>query len=280
MADATIKHFIFIRFFNAQDPKYPHDIYDVDFLSKQLILIQNNALKSLENQTNKNFELVFIVNSKFLDDPKYDFIFSTLRNATTLPLNFISKNECSRLVKEALNECDFVIESRMDFDDFIFKDVIADTQSKIHDCNSILAYGYCLGYVYIDGELYTRKYRYKGIGHIAILQSLILKSSFAKNLPFIGIHAKFSHIRIKEGIKSFLEENNMEFSESMFQQNTSTKAYIYFRHEFSHSRLTRSDNSKVNVPKAKPKPVTNKNDITKKQLEEEFAFFYDLKSIK
>lgn len=153
-SDKKIKHFVIMRFFSFDDPKYPHDIYDPDFLEKQLVLAKNNALPSLENQTNKNFDLVFIVNAKFFDNPKYEFVFSTLKESTTLSLTFIKNSEQARLVKQAFNDFDFVIQSRMDFDDFIFKDAIADTQSKVDECENILSYGYCKGYIYICNELY------------------------------------------------------------------------------------------------------------------------------
>ncbi|MBR4903244.1 MAG: hypothetical protein IKZ53_01075 [Selenomonadaceae bacterium] len=273
MSDKTIKHFIISRFFNFQRKGYPHNVLDVDFLSKQLPLAKN-MLKSLENQTNKNFELVFFVNDKFVDDTKYEFIFSTLRDSTTLPLKFVKWADILRLVKEAYDNYDFVIQSRIDFDDFIFKDAIADTQSKVDDCENILSYGYCDGYEYICGELYIYDIKWGGIGHHSILQSLIIKSSFGKNLPFVYPY-NFDHTKAKLNLKEFLEKNSMKFSDNMFQQNLSSKAYIYFRHEFSQQLLV--TNSTLKLPNKKKLTTA---DITKKQLEEEFGFFYDLNSIK
>lgn len=284
MPDKTIKHFIFMRFFNRQVPSYPHDVLDVDFLSKQLFLV-NNALRSLENQTNKNFELVFLVHEKFLTEKKYEFIFSTLKDSTVLPLKFVRVKDYPPLVIEAFNNYEFVIQSRLDFDDFIFKDAISDTQSKVNECDKILAYGYCKGYTYVWGELYPYFSLWNKVGHYSLLQSFILKSSFAKDLPFIGIHnlpgifknmynKYISHTRIKTSLQDFLEQNGIEFTENMFQQNTTTDAYIYFRHEFSQDQFQEWRNL-VKPPKNKM-PLTNK-DITKKQLKEEFGFFYDVK---
>lgn len=275
----TIKHFVFSRFFNFEDPKYPHDIYDVVFLTKQLLLAQN-MLKSLENQTNKNFDLVFIVNPKFFDNPKYEFIFQALQYATTLPLKFIKVNELPSLVKDAYEKYDFVIQSRMDFDDFIFKDAIADTQNKVNECENMLIYGYCRGYTFIYNELYPDYRLCDGIGHYAILQSLILNSSFAKRIPFINPFS-FDHAKIKRMAKTFFEKHGIEFSESMFQQNTSANAYIYFRHEFSHYNLV--NHSKMKTPPDQPKIADRKKmttkDITKKQLAEQFGFHLKLNSI-
>ena len=277
MEGNTIKHFIFTRFFPSQNPNYPHDVLDVDFLSSQLSLTKN-IFRSLENQTNKNFDLVFILNPKFFDNPKYEFIFSTLRDSTTLPITFIKNSDMSSLVKEALNEYDFVIQSRMDFDDFIFKDAIADTQSKVDECNSVLCYGYCDGYTYFCRELYLFHKRYAGNGHIAILQSLLLKSSFAKNLPSIGIY-NLPHTRAKLYLKNFLEKNSMEFSETMFQQNKSTRTYIYFRHDFSRDLFSHlSDPAQFKISDRPPLIVNN---IMKERLKSEFGFDgYELKSIK
>lgn len=287
-SDKKIKHVIVSRFFPQQDPRYPYNIFDVDFLSKQLNFAKNNALKSLENQTNKNFEFIFLVNEKFFSDPKYEFIFTELRNCTSLPLKFVKTHQAVRgiawmytntempsLIKEMFNHYDFVIQSALDFDDFIYKDAIADTQSKVNECNGILSYGYCKGYTYFNGELSPYRQLFNGMGHHSMLQSLILKSSFAKNLPFIGIHS-FVHTKFKPGMKEFLEKNGVAFSEDMFQQNASTNAFIYFRHKFSHNNLVTDPGHLDKF--SKRRKITNE-DITKEQLADEFGFHYELNSI-
>lgn len=289
MPEKTIKHFIFMRFFSWYDPNYPHDIYDVDFLSKQLVLAKN-ALGSLENQTNKNFSLVFIVNERFLAEEKYGFIFHSLQNSTVLPIRFVTvpatkKNryrskykwtEVHRLIRNALRKYDFVIQSRMDFDDFLYKDGIADTQSKVSECDSISAYGYCKGYRYVQGELYPFIRTYKGMGCLGVLSSLILKSDAARTLPFIFIY-DFACDKAKPRLKLFLKKNGMKFSESMFRTDNSTNAFIYYRHEDSHATATRF-NGDTTVAIQNEFPLTTA-DVTKKQLEDEFGFHLELKSI-
>ena len=280
MANATIKHFIFIQFFNWQNPNYPYNVLDVEFLKTQLSLTKN-ALRSLENQTNKNFEVIFTLNDKiFLNgirDKKYDVIFSTLKDSTVLPVKFENKFDTDAFVKIALNEYDFVIQSRIDFDDFIFKDAVADTQSKVDECENILAYGYCKGYTYLYGELYPYYYLWNGVGHLGILQSFILKSSAVKKMPLMGIGG-FYHDRFKTMLKAFLDRNSIAFSENMFQQNNSTNAFIYFRHEFSQEQLSKNaGNPQFKIPNFSPLTTS---DITAAQLKSKFGFDYELKSIK
>ena len=275
MADKTIKHFVFVQFFSWQNPKYPYDVFDVDFLSTQLPLAKN-ILRSLENQTNKNFEVAFYTHPKLLSDSKYEIIFSELKNSTTLPIKIILHWERRSLVKEALNEYDFVIQTRMDFDDFIFKDAVEDTQSKINECEDILVYGYCKGYTYLYNELYTHFNRWGGVGHIGIFQSLILKSAFAKTIDNFCI-ANFYHHQFVIMLKEFLEKNDIEFSDRMFQQNTTTDAYIYFRHECSQDQWRLFGTSQFKIPN---RPLLTTADITKKQLEDEFGFHLELNSIK
>lgn len=272
--DKKIKHFVIMRFFSFDDPKYPHDIYDTDFLANQLVLAKNNALSSLDNQTNKNFDIVFILNVKFFDNPKYEFILTELQNGTALPVKFIKNAEQPRLVKEAMADYDFVIQSRMDLDDFVYKDAVAETHAKADECVDLLSYGYCKGYIYTYGELYPQYNTWEELGHQSILQSLILKSSFARNLPFMGAYGH-NHGRVKTVIQEFLEKNGIAFAERMFQQNISDRAYIYFRHENSHWQLTQRGTSQIKIPDHPP--ITN---ITKEQLAAEFGFHYELKSIK
>ena len=279
MANKTIKHFILTRFFPQQNPNYSYDILDVDFLKKQLPLTKN-ILRTLENQTNKNFEVIFLVNNKFLDNPKYEFIFSTLKDSTNLPLKITNIRSAVPFIKDAYDNYDFVIQTKMDFDDFVYKDAVAETQNKVNECDSLLLYGYNVGYQYIYGELYP--FTYYGSeknGHHSIFQSLILESSFAKKFPLCLIW-NLRHGLIKIDMKDHLEKNGIEFLESMFQlqQNTSVNAFIYFRHEFSLDQLSKHDgNPQIRIPKAKPLTTA---DITKTQLKSEFGFTYDLKSIK
>ncbi len=269
----AVKHFVFSRFFTWRTSSYPYDIFDPDFLSTQLPLTKN-MLKSLENQTNKDFEMIFLFHAKVFDDPKYEFIFSALRDSTTLPLKFMRRGEEKLLIKEAFNEYDFVIQTRMDFDDFVFKDAVEDAQRKINECENLLAWGYWRGYRYICKELVRDYNNWKEEGHHSIFQSLIMKSSYAKNLPPVSVF-DIGHYILKLELKKLLEKNSFEFSENMFQQDASTNAYIYFKHEFSADRALRLHGAPLVPPK---KPLTTA-DITRKELEEEFGFFYDLNSI-
>ena len=59
----------------------------------------------------------------------------------------------------------------------------------------------------------------------------------------------------------------------MFKKNSSDNAYIYFRSEFSHNNLVTNPG---HLDKLRENPKTNPVGITKKQLEEEFGFYYDL----
>ena len=279
MPDKTIKHFVFIRFFPYKLSSFKRDIFDTDFLSAQVSLAKSNLLKSLENQTNKDFEVGFWTNDKYLSNPKYEFIFTELQNGITLPLKFLKKDDMSHLVSVAYDSYDFVIQSRVDFDDFMYKDAVADTQSKIDECKDILSYGYCKGYTYFNGELYTFPIpAYAHRGQMSTFQSWILKSSFAKQIPFIGSYS-FNHTKVKPSLKEFLENNGLEFRDDMYQANVSDNAFIYFRHD-----ATWMNNGKPYTEKPKSIDIKKKltaKDITKKQLEEEFGFTgYELKSIK
>ena len=273
MSDKTIKHFINVQFFHWQNPKYPYNIFDVDFLLSQIPLAQN-IFRSLENQTNRNFEMIFRTHPDIFSDVKYKPVFAALEKSTSLPIKFVSKHNYQH-IKEALNNYNYVITSRMDFDDFVYKDAVAYIQDKTKDCEDILVHGYCKGYEYICGELYSHKNLWGGIGHLAIMQSLIVNSSFAKTIPFISINS-FTHEKFKTLMKEFLEKKGVEFRENMFEQNTSTDAYIYYRHNFSQE-LHRYGNTEFKIPERLPLTTAN---ITKKQLEEEFGFFHELKSIK
>lgn len=282
-SERIVKHFVIVRFFPYKDADFEQDIFDLNFVSRQVLLAKNNCLKSLENQSNKNFELIFLANEKYFTDKKFDFLFTELRNSTTLPINFIktaeknfAKSKLTDLIKKAYNEYEFVIQSRIDLDDFVYKDGVADTQNKIYKCDNMLLYGYLRGYVYFNGEMYPYYQPWGGLGHKSIFQSLILKSSFAKKLPFFVLYS-VNHTKFKPGIERILTSKGLTFSENMFQQNNSTKAFIWFRHDANYSNM---GNPLVQVPKyiQRVKKLTGE-EVTKKYFETEFGFHYEIKSI-
>ncbi|MBD3879680.1 MAG: hypothetical protein SR1Q5_08405 [Quinella sp. 1Q5] len=280
MSNKTIKHFVITRFFERKVEGYIHDIFDVNFVSEQVLLAKNNVLKSLENQTNKNFEIIFLVNDKYLSEEKYGFIFTELKSGITLPIRFMRSNTLRELIQGAYNSYDFVISTKIDYDDFAYKNAVADTQNKVEECDRILSYGYNKGYVYFDKELYPfyDLYEKNGMAHASIFQSLILESSFAKNLPYVNAYS-FGHAKVKSLLKAFLEKNGVEFSEKMFQYNDSDNAFIFFRHDATSSNKGIAYTKTNLPPRVRGKKKLTVKDITKKQLEEEFNFHYDLKSI-
>ena len=281
MSDKTIKHFVFSRFFPSQSQDYIYNVLAPKFLKTQLPLAKN-MFKSLENQTNKNFELVFLMHPKLFDNPKkYEFVFSTLKNSTTLPLKFIKPTDIPALMKDAFNNYDFVIQTGTDMDDFVFKNAVADIQSKVNECDSILAYGYCKGYTYFSGVFYPAFCDFKGGGVIGDFQSMIFKSSIGKNLNKVYF-VNHGHHKWLAVLRNLLEENGIEFQERMFQRDTSTEAYIYFRHKSAQEYLKKvnpfSSEEPLTNPVSSREPLTNFS-FTKKQLEEEFGFFYEVNSI-
>lgn len=290
MTVPTAKHFIIIRFFPRQNLNYLYNVLHVGFLKKQAALAVNNSLRSLENQTNKDFEVIFLLNGRLFVDENYKFVFDTLRGGISVPVHF--PQNYNSFIKDAYDKYDFVIQSKMDLDDFLHKDAVADTQSKIGECENVLIYGYCKGYLYLADknvflDRYSKDYSYtkgtlshiyyssRGIGHLGILQSFICKSSFAKTLPTMGPYA-FIHHKAKLKFQAFLEKNGVAFSESMFQQNTTMNAFIYFRHEFSHFILAHEGAADTWI---EDRDEVTTEEITKKQLEDEFGFFYELNSI-
>ena len=266
-------------FFERKVPEYIHDIFDVNFLSGRVLLAKNNVLKTLENQTNKNFELIFLVNDRYLSEEKYGFIFTELKTEIILPIKFMNSGQFRQLVKETYSDYDFVIQSRIDYDDFVYKDAVADTQSKIEECENILSYGYSKGYAYFNGELYIFPLpNYFKNGQMSVFQSWICKSSFVKDLPYMSPYT-FNHTKVKPMLKEFLEKNGVAFSENMYKNNVTTNAFIFFRHD---STWSNAGKPYLEIPAfiRRQRKLTSE-DITKKQLAEEFGFVgYEFKSIK
>lgn len=261
-----IKHFIITRYFTVDDV-YGEEMYTYDFLYSWFDLFKNNLISSLNNINNRNFELIIMIHNKV--NKKNVSFFNKLK--VDYKITILHFNEIQKYLDSFYNKYDYIIESRMDFDDFVFNDVITDIQSKVNENITIKLYGYCSGYTYykLNEKYYDFFHTVKNIGHWGICSSIIYNTKFVKNTKHFNIYS-FNHGRSKINLQTWCKDNNIQWNDNMFEQNKDIKAFIYYRPLNSYSELL---NKRNNIEYKLPR-YTNKEIKKPNNLKEIFGFNY------
>lgn len=226
-----IKHYIVVRFFN----KALGNFLEKDQLSDKLLsmgvkLLELNLLKSLENQTCKNFELILLIHDKLqqFNNDYYQKLLSISQNAS-FKIWLMTKDQFTILLNQNNDSFDKRIISRVDYDDLLLNIVVSDIQNTALRLQQkpILVYGYNNGWVWRDDtkQLYKVEKLYNFNGHFSVMQSVILDmSSKIKELlkiqPYIWDH---SHIALNIDKKYFQKYMQLSF-------NFNLNAYVWMRH--------------------------------------------------
>lgn len=259
-----VKHFIITRYFPIDDV-YGEEMHKREFLLSWFDMFKNNLIRTLDNLSTHDFELVVLIN-RAVDFNTVDFLLLKKDYEITL----IHWGDQAEYFKTFYNDYDYIVETRIDFDDFVFKDAIQDTYKQIDENTKIKMYGYCSGYTFWDKkkEFYDFYHEVKGIGHWSIFPSLIISTDFIKDKTNVDVYS-FNHGRSKENLKSWCEKNGVKWDDKFFVQNLKRKAFIYYRPENSYSEMNDKKNGKAGyvLPAYTRKRIPRPNG-----LKEEFGF--------
>ena len=250
-----IKHYVIIRF-------YCVDMYNIGLeklFNNNLLdaakIFEKYTLKSLENQTNKNFEIILVIHNKI----NYDHIaISYLHNIkSNLKIHIVRYKDVHDFIRNNLNNKKYLITSRIDHDDLIYNQAVEEIQNK---CNNIDCYynGYDKVITMINDD-YKNTYKfypdYKGNGSISIFQSLIINMD--KINKIITIYDLGNHAKQKDNFKNLFYNNNLIYKDDYFNLNHLEDSGIYIKHNFNISTLKNPllekkwhrNNIKINQPK-------------------------------
>ena len=259
-----IKHFIITRYFTVDDV-YGEEMYTHEFLYSWFELFKNNLISSLNNVKNKDFELIIMIH----DNVSFSTVSFFNELKTEYKISIIHWSEIQNYLDSFFDKYDYIIESRMDFDDFIFSDVIDDIRNHIDKNINIKLYGYCSGYTYykLNEKYYDFYHLVNNVGHWAICSSVIINTNFLKDKKHFNIYS-FNHGRSKINLQKWCNDNNVKWNDNMFEQNIIDKAFIYYRPLNSYSELLDKRN---NIDYKLP-GYTNKEICKPNNLKEIFGF--------
>lgn len=222
-----IKHFILTRFLSV-NWGFGDLVFNPEFIHYHAELLKNNFFKTLENQTNRDFEIVI----KIHDDIDLNKLKEIQNIDTPLKYTLIRRADTDKFLNSYdYTNYDYCIVSRLDDDDFVRKDLIQDIQNQVSKCNSIYLYGYNRGYAAFDDSNkvveFERSYKQ---GHFSPLQSYIFNLSKTKNIisPYSIMHD--SCLRF---FTSYCKENKLEFNKNNDIGWGQDRCFIWYRHKYN-----------------------------------------------
>lgn len=229
---SSIKHYIIIRFycFNMMENE---KLFDYNLLHDGVNVFKHYTLKSLENQTNKNFEILFMIHNDISDDHAAIVELKSIKS--NININVVHYKDVNEFINKNDNKYDFLITTRIDHDDLIYSDAVKEIQNKCNINIPLYYNGYVNGITMINNNFNDcyKFYPKYNKGSISIFQSLIVnKKIFNKNLNIysLGQHNK--------QLDTFIDlYKNYKYNESYFNINNLEDAYIYVKHDFNHSSL-------------------------------------------
>lgn len=253
MITQQIKHYVIIRFFPI-DLGLGNIITDINFTKKSLNIFRTSCLQSLLNQTNKNFEIIFLINDNAPIDVINEFIENVKKN---YHINIFPVKNCNitkYLYNVDKNEYDWLITTRMDYDDLIYNEAANNIQEIVKSTKyDLLCHGYCKGCTMIDKDYESTCLffnEYNNVGAINIFQSLAIRTKYIDkdNNTLFNIN-QVSHVDFAARLNTSPIKNNCII------QNKSDTTFCYMKTGQNLSSVQcntdkwHRSNNKINKPK-------------------------------
>ena len=192
---STVKHLIITRFmcdnFIKEDTGL--EINNEEWKEHSFDMAKRHIIPTLENQTNNNFILLFLVNDKVsLSDRLKIYNLSDKLNIDVVDLSHF--NSYIKYI-----DTDYLITSRLDYDDHVYSNCVNDIHAVFNTHPDIKIWGLNSGITVVDGETdayYQRRETYELTkdGFCAPMETLILKRDACKDGYFdiykLGFHTE------------------------------------------------------------------------------------------
>lgn len=212
--EPKVKHFIITRFLTNCKMSLGNKVFEKETIDCYLEMFKKYLIKSLENQTNKNFEFIICihqdVNKKYIQD-LFDFATRTDFKTTIIEINNSDFSNLNKYIRSQCvpDNCDYVITTRIDLDDEFYAGCVEEIQTSAKTPLSdvyIYTWRYHIrhiinekidSYCLVDGSFHTE-------GGTSQMLTLIQKNSSKApltNIYSIGNHTKCISI-LKEQYKN------------------------------------------------------------------------------
>ena len=228
-----IKHYILIRFY-CFDMMKKEKLFEQSVLDQGVNVFNQYTLKSLENQSNKNFEIIMMIHNKI--NLNHKSIQKLYKIKSDIKINILRYKEINSFIEKNVKNIKYLITTRIDHDDLIYNGAVEEIQSKCNENIPLFYNGYDRLITMKNKDIYnTYKFypKYNGNGSISIFQSLIINKS--KINKIYNIYDLGNHTNQKNSFIKLYVINNFKFKEEYFYLNHLEDCCIYVKHEFNHS---------------------------------------------
>lgn len=262
-------HLIITRFmcdnFIKKDSK--ENIFSLEWKEIAFRMAAHHIIPTLENQTNQNFILVFLIGNQF-DFVDVSMIYSL---SSKLKIQVCHIDKLNDLIKSI--DTDYLITSRLDYDDHVYNNCVEDIQNFLKKEEGIKAqiFGLNQGVSIVDGEseahlMYNYQWLYTD-GCPAPMTTLILKKDICKE--YFDIYKLGYHTEVVKNFlivqKHYLLEEVAQYPNQIYTQKSGQDIdYIWIRHKHSASAICNNIIHTTNI----------KVDLSKQELKEKFGYCY------
>ena len=229
----SIKHYILVRFYclNMMDKE---KLFDKKILDNGVKVFEKYTLKSLENQSNQNFEIIINIHNEI--DLNHESIQKLFKIKSNLKINIVRYKDVNSFIENNLKNEKFLITTRIDHDDLIYNNAVQEIQSKCNKDIPLYYNGYDRFITMINDD-YINTYKfypeYHGNGSVSIFQSLIV--NLEKINKVYNIYELKTHTLQKKPFMKLYELHNFKYKEEYFNINHLEDCCIYIKHWFNLS---------------------------------------------
>lgn len=241
-------------------------IFDKEYMERATNILLNSFIKTILNQTNKDFECCIITHPKSINYVKQ----------IKFPLNVsvFTYSELIENIKKHICEYDYIIHTTCDYDDFFHKDNVKLIKQSIGSDTNFKIFGFTKGATLVYGEHvpYIFSPNYLGTtGFFSCCTSIIYstKLNYTNEFPFLihdvakkynGAHPNWKNI-IKEEYKNWgIEKLDDDFFD---YPKDDVYRFIWIRQPMSYTTIKLTEGNK-NMHESDKKIILN--------LKEDFGY--------
>lgn len=260
----SFTHLIITRFMcdNFIKKDSSENIFSPEWKEMSLNMALHHIIPTLENQTNKNFKLIFLVANN-LNNYDLERIKHLSNEIEIMPVHLFMFDS---FIKN--HNSDYLITSRLDYDDHVYNKCVEDIHNIVKFRPNSMLWGLGEGVSIIDGEkdaylMYNYHWLYNE-GLPAPMATLILKKEEVKeyfDIYKLGFHTEVS--KIFDNVQSYYFKYPEFTRENIHNRKSQNEIdYIWIRHKYSASALCNDIIHTTNI----------KVDLSEEELKERFGY--------
>ena len=233
-----LKHYVITRFLCDPGIGLGDKIFKPETIEKAIEYVKSYFMPTLENQTQKDFTIIFIINDEHHTDAEP--LKKLTRLETDISYYILKHGEYMNFIGKDSDGADCVILTCMDYDDLV-KSTAAEEVRKISEsCGTDVAtYGYDKGYVMREEggiwDFAERGYTKNRSGYMSVFYSIIFKGENAQHaIRSVNDIYAYAHTLISSKMKIFAESHKLRFRQYRAGKEPS---FVWVRHEGTGTEL-------------------------------------------